>query len=135
MSQLSKPALERIRSSVQLVGRLSDGLIRIGPWGVGLDGVLSWIPGVGEAYGAVAGGFILVQGARAGVPLPTLAACAALMGGRTVFSAVPLIGPLFADVFMAHRWSARMVVRAIDRKLASAPDQEVVDATWRVRPA
>ena len=33
--------LESIRSSVALVGRLSDGLIRLGPITVGLDGVLA----------------------------------------------------------------------------------------------
>jgi hypothetical protein len=34
---------------------------------------LSWIPAVGEIYSTLAGGFILIQGARAGVPAPVLA--------------------------------------------------------------
>ena len=38
---LAGPDLERIRRSVEVVGRMSDGLIRIGPWGIGIDGVLS----------------------------------------------------------------------------------------------
>ncbi|HEY5409174.1 MAG TPA: DUF4112 domain-containing protein [Caulobacteraceae bacterium] len=110
--------LERIRRSVALVGRLSDGLIRIGPWGLGIDGVLSWLPGVGDIYSILAGGFILVQGARARVPLLTLLGAGALLASRTAIGAVPLGGPAVADLFVAHRWASRMVVRAIDRKLA-----------------
>ena len=55
--------LERIRKSLELVGRLSDRLIPIGPWGVGIDALFNFIPGVGEAYSAIAGGFILIQAA------------------------------------------------------------------------
>ena len=110
--------LERIRRSVELVGRLSDGLIRIGPWGIGIDGVLSWIPGVGEIYSALAGGFILVQGARAKVPLLTLLTAGVLLASRTVITAVPLGGPAAADLFLAHKWSARLVVKAIERRIA-----------------
>lgn len=111
--------LHALRDSVERVGRLSDSVVRAGPFSIGLDGVLSWIPGVGEVYSAAAGGFILVQGVRAGVPAPTLAMAGALMLGRTAISAVPLAGPAAADLFTAHKWSARLVARAIDRKLAA----------------
>ena len=113
------PELQKIRDSVQLVGRLSDSLFRLGPINIGVDGVLSWIPAVGELYSTAAAAFILVQGLRARVPASTLFVCAGLMGGRTLISAVPLAGPAAADLFTAHRWSARLVVRAIDRKLAA----------------
>ena len=93
-----QPDLEAIRASVQLVGRLSDSIVRVGPLSLGLDGVLSWVPGLGEVYSVVAAGFLLVQGFRAQVPLETLLTCAAMMGGRTVISAVPLAGPALADL-------------------------------------
>lgn len=109
--------LEAIRNSVDRVGRLSDSVIGVGPLSIGLDGILSWIPGVGEVYSTAAGAFILVQGARAGVPVTTLAIAGGLMFGRTAVSAVPLAGPVAADLFRAHRWSASMVCKAIDRKL------------------
>lgn len=131
---MTQDELKRIRNSVEVVGRLSDSLIRIGRFGIGLDGVLSWIPGVGEAYGAIAGAFLLIQGARAGAPLPTLLAAAAIMSLRTTLAAAPLIGPLFADLFVAHRWSARMIVRAIDRKLGQSGEELDVDLGPRWRP-
>ncbi len=106
-----------LRDSVALVGRLSDGLVRIGPFSLGIEGILSWAPGLGEAYGLLAGAFIVIQGARAGVPLGTLAAAAAILGLRTLASAIPLAGPAFSDVFTAHKWAAALVVRAIDAGL------------------
>ncbi len=114
----SAAELAKIRDSVALVGRLSDSLVRAGPFRLGIDGVLSWIPGLGEIYSTAAAAFILVQGLRAGVPAHILVICAALMGSRTLVSAIPLAGPVAADLFTAHRWSARLVVRAIDAKLA-----------------
>ncbi|HZL00289.1 MAG TPA: DUF4112 domain-containing protein [Caulobacteraceae bacterium] len=116
-----EPDLLAIRASVQRIAMLSDGLIRIGPWGLGLDGVLSWIPGLGEIYSAGAAAFLLVQGLRARVPVSTLAIAAALMGGRTLITAIPLAGPVVADLLTMHRWSARLIVRAIDRRLAGGP--------------
>src|ERR1700761_8504420 len=113
----SPEQLARIRDSVAFVGRMSDSLVRLGPLRLGVDGALSWIPGVGEAYSMIAGAFIIVQGLRAGVPLYILLLCAALMASRTTVSAIPLAGPLAADLFTAHRWSAKLVIRAIDAQL------------------
>jgi hypothetical protein len=110
--------LAAIRRSVERVGRFSDGLLRIGPFRLGAEAALSWIPGVGEAYGAAAAVFLLAQGLRAGVPLTTLAVCAALMGGRTLITAIPIGGPLAADALALHGLSARMIVAAIDAELA-----------------
>lgn len=116
-SARSPVELARIRDSVAIVGRLSDSLVRLGPLRLGVDGALSWIPGLGEAYSMIAGGFIIIQGLRAGVPLHLLAVCALLMASRTTVSAIPLAGPLAADLFTAHRWSAKLVIRAIDAQL------------------
>jgi hypothetical protein len=88
---------------------------------LGIDGILSWIPGVGEIYSGGAAAFILVQGARAAVPLPTLAAAGALLACRTAITALPLAGPVAADLFTAHRWAAALIVRAIDRELDGEP--------------
>ncbi len=113
----SDAELQSIRDSVALVGRLSDSLVRLGPFSLGIDGVLSWVPGLGDVYSTVAGGFIVVQGARAGVPGPVLAGAVLLLGCRTAVGAVPLAGSVFADFFTAHKWAAAMIVRAIDERL------------------
>src|SRR5579864_3970761 len=96
--------LRSIRDSVSLVGHLSDSIVRLGPFSLGIDGVLSWIPAVGEFYSLGAGAFILVQGFRGGAPASVLAGAAFILGIRTFGDAIPFAGPLFADVFTAHKW-------------------------------
>ncbi|MHB8530806.1 MAG: DUF4112 domain-containing protein [Caulobacteraceae bacterium] len=117
-----EPDLEAIRRSVERLGILSDGLVRLGPFGLGLDGILDWIPGAGEIYSVAAGAFLLVQGARARVPIQTLLLAAGLMGARTLVTAIPLAGPPIADLLLAHRWSARLIARAIQRRIDGERD-------------
>ncbi|MBV8682443.1 MAG: DUF4112 domain-containing protein [Caulobacteraceae bacterium] len=128
-----EPDLHGIRRSVELAGRLSDGLVRLGPLSLGLDGVLDWVPGLGEAYSLAAGAFIVGQGARAGVPTRTLAVAAALMLGRTAITAVPLAGPLAADLLTSHRFAARMICTAIDKKLEAKGAKAARGPLWRRR--
>ncbi|HEY1880737.1 MAG TPA: DUF4112 domain-containing protein [Caulobacteraceae bacterium] len=129
--------LAAIRGSVQLVGRLTDGLLRIGPFRLGAEAALDWIPGVGEIYGSAAAIFLLVQGVRAQVPMRTLIGCAGLMFGRTLIAALPVAGPLAADALALHGLSARLIIRAIDRRLAeTVGPARPMRRTWRGhRPA
>ncbi|MGC1304791.1 MAG: DUF4112 domain-containing protein, partial [Caulobacteraceae bacterium] len=136
MFQRSLSELEAIRAGVARIGKLSDSVVRLGPLSLGLDGLLAWAPGVGELYSAAAGTYIIAQGVRAGVSLPVLAACGALMFGRTTVSALPVVGPLAADLLTAHKWSSRLVVSAIDRRIARGdfrPAGVSPPARWRWR--
>jgi hypothetical protein len=128
-----EPDLHAIRRSVELAGRLSDSLVRLGPFRLGIDGVLDWIPGLGEAYSLAAGAFIVAQGARARVPVGTLAVAGVLMAGRTAITAVPLAGPLAADLLTTHRFASRMICSAIDRKIAAQPGPATREPLWRRR--
>ena len=122
--------LHAIRASVAAIGRLSDGLIRVGPFSLGLDAVFSWIPGLGEVYSAAAAAVLLVQGFRARVPLAVLLFAAALMGGRTLITALPIAGAVAADLLTAHKWSARLIVAAIDRRIAAEAQTGAASSRW-----
>jgi hypothetical protein len=130
MPKLLDSDLHAIRKSVALVGRLSDGLIRLGPFSVGIEGVLSWIPGVGELYGSGAAAFLLIQGARARVPVSILLVSAGLMTGRTLISAIPIAGAAASDLLTAHKWSARLIVAAIDRRIAADTERASRAKAW-----
>ena len=127
----SDAELRSIRESINLVGRLSDSIVRFGPFSIGIDGVLSWIPAVGELYSMGAGAFILIQGARAGVSNAVLARAAIILGLRTFGDAVPFAGPIFADLFTAHKWAAGMIVKAIDQRLGDSADHRRPAGAWR----
>lgn len=109
------------RRDLERVGRLSDDLVRVGPFRFGWDAALEFIPVVGEVYSLGAGAWILAAGRRAHAPAGTLAVAAALVGARTAvgaFDVVPgvgLIGDAVAGLFRGHRMAAGMLVKAIDR--------------------
>jgi hypothetical protein len=105
------------RTSIERISKLSDNLIGIGPIGIGLDGILAWIPGVGELYSLGAGAALVAQGYRARVPASVLTQAALLVSARTLSNVFPVLGGVFVDLFRGHRMAARMLVRAIDETL------------------
>lgn len=107
--------LQSIRRSVDQWRRISDRLFQLGPLKVGLDGVLTWIPGVGDAYGLGASAFLLGQAARAGASQRCITRMATILGVDAVVGAVPLAGDLFDFVFRAHARAADVLKAEIDR--------------------
>ena len=59
------------------IRKLSDRVVGVGPWGIGLDGVLAWVPVAGIVYSLGAGGLLLYEGGKAGASNATLARMAA----------------------------------------------------------
>lgn len=122
---LTLASLKRARRRVEGLGVLSDGLFRLGPLKIGLDGLLAWLPGVGEAYSLGVGVGLVSLGARARLPVSVLLQAAALIGLRSLAGAPAsaLLGPLYpvsaglVDVFRAHKWAADLIIRAMDQRL------------------
>ena len=56
--------IEKIWTNVEGVKKLSDRAVGIGPFGIGLDGLLTWVPLVGTAYSVGAAGWLLMQAVR-----------------------------------------------------------------------
>jgi hypothetical protein len=114
------------RAAIEQISRISDNLIGFGPFGIGLDGILAWIPGVGELYSLGAGAALVAQGYRARVPASVLAQAAFLVFIRTLSNIFPFLGGVIVDLFRGHRMAAKMLVRAIDDTLyiegARSPD-------------
>ena len=132
--------VERSRAAIARIGRISDGLIRVGPFRIGLDGLLTWAPGLGEVYSLAAGGLLLAQGVRARAPPSALAKVAGLVFGRALLSTAgetPILGvlaKLTVDGFRAHKLSADILTRAIDETDYVQPGSpEIVAGTGRRR--
>lgn len=113
--------MAQARRDLERVGRLSDDLVRLGPFRFGWDALLEFVPVVGEVYSVGAGAWLLVAGRRAHAPPGSLAAAAALVGARTAvgaFDLVPvvgLVGDLVAGLFRGHRRAAQLLIAVIDR--------------------
>ena len=138
--------LHNIRMSIERIGNVSDNIIHVGPLKLGLDGILTWVPGVGEVYSLGAGGLLIIQGIRARVSASTLMSIATLVALRTFMgslSAVPganVVGDVAADLFTAHKWSADMLVKAMDETIyfegtpkSLANDPEHIDLMAKVK--
>ena len=115
MRARSKADVEKIRGTVDQWRKVSDRLFSVGKFGVGLDGILTLIPGVGGIYGAGAGGFLLLQAHRAHAPKSTLTKMAALVGGDFLVGEIWIVGDLFDFFFRAHARAAKTLMRELDR--------------------
>lgn len=100
---------ERIR-------KLSDRLIGVGPWGLGIDGVLAWVPVAGTAYSLGAAGILLHEALQAGASRATLLRMAAYLGADSLSSGVPIVGWVVDTVFTGHAFAARALQKDIERR-------------------
>src|SRR5579859_5669392 len=71
--------IQKHRDRIDRIGRLSDNIIGFGPIGIGLDGMLAWVPGLGEIYSLGAGALLILEGYRARVPTSVLVQVAAII--------------------------------------------------------
>ncbi len=129
--------LHGIRSSVERTRRLSDRVVGIGPIGIGLDGVLAWIPGLGAAYSLAAAVMIMVQAVRAHASLPTLFSMAGILVADTALDAVPIpLAPAAADMlFTGHKWASNMLLKHMEETLYYEGGRQEAEADPRFREA
>ena len=119
--------LHNIRRSVEKIRGLSDRLIGLGPFGVGLDGLLSFvpIPGVGVAYSGLAAAALLYHAVRARASPAVFIWMALILAIDTLLD-VPASADLLpvipfsgmADtLFTGHKWAANMLLKHMDDTL------------------
>jgi len=110
---------------------LSDRVVGVGPWGIGVDGVLAWVPVAGTVYSLGAAGLLLSEAVQAGASRSTLLRMAAYLGADSVASGVPLVGWAIDTLFTGHAFAARALQKDIERR-HGAP--EILSPT-RLSPA
>ena len=108
--------IEDVRRTVTKVRRLSDRLIGVGPFGIGIDGLSGFIPGLGLAYSLGAGAILMNQAVKARAHPTILAKMAAMLLADSAIDVLPLpVLPGLADVlFTGHRWAAEALLKHLD---------------------
>ena len=128
--QTSADRAHRAWRNAQRIKRLSDDLIKIGPWGIGLDGVLAWVPAAGTIYSVGSGGLLIYEGVKAKASAWTLTRMAAYMIVNSALSDVPVVGWAADTLFRGQLMAANALQKDIEARYGA-----VVSATWsEVRP-
>lgn len=104
----SRPVPEWIRG---LAWTLDDSIPVGGGRHVGLDGVVGFIPGIGDAAGLVASMVVVLAGVGVGVSLPTLTLMLVHVGIDTVVGMVPFLGAVFDLGYKANTRNLRLIER------------------------
>jgi hypothetical protein len=116
MHARSHQDLHDIRRSVEGVKKLSDRVVGIGPFGIGLDGITAWIPFVGAAYSTVTAVFIMWQGVKARASMGTMLHMGAVLfaDAMTDVVPVPIAAPVVDMLFTGQKWAANALLKHMD---------------------
>ena len=120
----------RAWTNAERIKRLSDGLIRIGPWGLGIDGVVAWIPGANVAYSVGAGAILMFEAVQAGAATPTLVRMGLYLVANTALDGVPVFGWAMDTLFRGHAMAAGALQKDIEKR-HGAPAGWAPRRRWR----
>lgn len=126
MEHAKRERAHRAWRRAERIRQLSDRLIGVGPWGIGVDGVLAWVPVAGTLYSVGAAGLLLNEALQAGASRGTLLRMAAYLGLDSVSSGVPLVGWALDTLFTGHAFAARALQKDIERRHGRPADADTV---------
>ena len=128
VTQLRADDAHRAWLTAERIKRVADRLIGLGPFSIGIDGLLAPVPLAGTAFSLVAGLWLLVLGVKARASNFTLARMACYVGFRTLVSIVPLEGWLVDILFRGHLLAANALQRDIAARFGKPPAEAITDA-------
>ncbi len=117
--------------AAERIKRVADRLVGLGPFSVGLDGLLAPVPLAGTAFSLAAGVWLLGEAVRARASAFTLARMLLYVGFRTLCSVVPLEGWLVDLLFRGHMMAARALQKDIARRFGEPPREAILDVRRR----
>lgn len=106
--------IEKIRGRVSRVKRLSDRVIGLGPFGIGLDGIAAWVPVAGPVYSAGAAAYMFWNAFEAKAPPKVLARMAAYLVIDTASSGVWGIGSAIDFFFPGHLMAGKALLKHME---------------------
>ncbi len=102
--------------NLDVLSHLLDDFIRIPgtPIRFGLDGIVGFIPGLGDILGGLASSIIIIAAWVRGVPRITVARMVANVAIETAVGSVPFIGNLFDIGWRANRRNYKLLAHSLD---------------------
>jgi hypothetical protein len=111
--------------TAEKIKRVADRLIGLGPFSIGLDGLLAPVPVAGTLFCFGAGVWLIAEGVKAGASPYTLARMVFYIAVRTISSVIPVEG-WFVDIFFrAHMMAANALQRDIAARFGEPSAQAI----------
>jgi len=105
-SDAPRPVPEYIR---QLAWFLDDAIPIGSKWRIGADGLLSFIPGIGDVTGFALSSAVVLAGTKAGVSVPTLFRMILNATAETLAGLIPFAGPFIAMAWKSNKRNLRLI--------------------------
>ena len=107
---------------LDLLSHVLDDFIRIPgtPIRFGLDGIVGFIPGIGDVLGGLASSIIIIAAWMRGVPKVTVARMVLNVAIETAVGSIPVVGNLFDIGWRANRRNYALLRGAVDQPTKSA---------------
>ncbi len=101
--------------NLDMLSRLLDTWFRVPGTNIrfGLDGIIGFVPGIGDFLGGLASCVIVVAAFFRGVPMVTVARMVANLGVEVVVGIVPVLGNLFDIGWRANRRNYALLERSL----------------------
>lgn len=116
------------------IRRLSDRLVGVGPFGLGIDGVLAWIPAAGTIYSVGAAGLLISEALQARVSRKTLIKMAIYLGIDSASSGVPVLGWAVDTLFTGHAFAANALMKDVAKRHGEPVGADVPVRRSRLAP-
>ena len=100
---------------VEKLAWLMDGMIPIGRWSIGLDGILGLIPGLGDLAGALISMLIVLRAVQSGIPRIAIARMMTNIAIDTLVGSIPLLGDAFDFAYKSNLKNLRIYEDALRR--------------------
>lgn len=112
-----------LEEGLESLSRYLDDWIKIPVvgWRFGLDAIIGLVPNVGDTLTSVASFYILIAGARYGVPKITLLRMAFNIGLDYVVGSIPFVGDAFDFVWKSNKQNMNLI-----RERATGKDKGTV---------
>jgi len=79
-----------------------DESIRLGPWSIGLDGLLGLIPGFGDMAGAVVSAVIILRAMQSRIARSAIVRMVLNVATDSVVGSVPFLGDIFDFAYKSN---------------------------------
>jgi hypothetical protein len=131
MAYVTAQEAHRVWITAEKIKRVADRLVGLGPFSIGLDGLLACVPVAGTLFSLGAGVWLIVEGLRAQASVFTLARMSLYVGFRTLVSVVPIEGWFVDILFRGHMMAARALQKDIARRFGQPPADAIAAARRR----